>query len=1417
MDSVVNAAVEEICGGIEDGVTLAGLWEKLQGSPSFSSTNLNLNRNVKRALWTNLLRIPVLRFEPPPSSSELEDAENLNLKVFPQSSLVHNFLGLYESQSIQHAQTRVLHLLAKARRNGITQTRLAKRLNIDANKFHYVLRSLECRGLIVKRSAIERKKRISSFGESENYSSVTTNLVFLRCYAKHLADGTTFQTDVHLKDDYSPQMKAVCDKLAKAKGKVLLVSDIRKDLGYCGFRPKRRAWNQITQRLNADGIVEQFFAKVNGKIETCLQLLDPITAGSGNEDKKLNSGKTCQVIDQLVELPTEHQIFDIIDAAGSCGITLKEICERLGIELKKSTIPFVDFCGRFKMIVREEQCLKSKTYRVWSSNFKLEPEIELKPELVASTASEELAGHANFSLSVDDTQRANRILERLKDERFILKPELNRWLSSFEKDKPTKVDPNTIDGILSILKKQVLVKCIKVYSPVIFEYLSTKVCVVVRPSTSLSPELFDEIEDRIRTFLPRKSTSHQKNDELILVMEDIQKNQSVIVPDGQVLSMYSCKRRRHFVSQFKDEEKQDNSPEGMGDSSCRRKNKFTELRPAKHARIDALTDVVDMHIEQSHNLDVQSGDCATGMEEFEGSTPEDCTPLINQGVLKKMKPTRRRRFSWSNKTERQLVIQYVKHRAVLGAKSRVYWKSISDLPTSPTACMERMTLLNGNLRFRTAVNKLCNILSERYAKHLQKYQNMSLNSDECKQFVRSQPYEGISNNSPDVEIQTRSLNREAWDDFENKTIKTALEEILRCKIIAKLDASSQKGQMQYEGCSDASLNADGYESQENAEITSAIPCEIVRSHRGKAHSLSSQRSRRQRLDKKFTGFLKNMANVYGQVNESLAISNAVELFKLVFLSTSTGPQPPNLLADILHRYSEHDLFAAFNYLREKKIMVGGTGSERFELSQQFLQSVSKSPFPFNTGKQAVKFAAWLKERGEDLTEGGAKISEDLKCGDIFHLFALVSSGDILILPSLPDNGVGEAEDLRSAKRKFDAIESSYGDKAKKSKSLFGVEGEIISRREKGFPGIAISAYQTTISKADILNFFKDNDNNGQPFRGHLQLNIGQSCDYFLCDYMLEIVKSCDPKPLEENHTESPWEAMAGYARRLLLEYSNQEHGYGICAEVFKVVYAAIQKAGDQGLSMGEISKIINLPGAKVDGLIVDALQAFGKTLKVNAYDTVCVVDVLYRHKYFLPSHFRHDVQPSSRKTIEKSDLTCEHYESDKRDTSSVHTLSDRKITIDNAEGVTINQACDRNESCKQDRLGLCRVNHQKETLKFSLGESCMPILPWINGNGTINNIVYRGLRRRVLGIVMQNPGMLEDDILRHMHVLNPQSCRTLLEMMVLDKHLVVRKMHQNIFDGGPTVLQYLIGSKSSQPKLICREHFFPNPMSTALL
>lgn len=59
-----------------------------------------------------------------------------------------------------------------------------------------------------------------------------------------------------------------------------------------------------------------------------------------------------------------------------------------------------------------------------------------------------------------------------------------------------------------------------------------------------------------------------------------------------------------------------------------------------------------MHIEGSQNLDVHSGECATHMQEFEESMPQDCIPLISQRVLTKMKPTRQRRFIWSDKTDR---------------------------------------------------------------------------------------------------------------------------------------------------------------------------------------------------------------------------------------------------------------------------------------------------------------------------------------------------------------------------------------------------------------------------------------------------------------------------------------------------------------------------------------------------------------------------------------------------------------------------------------------------------------------------------------------------------------------------------------------------------------------------------------------
>jgi len=37
----------------------------------------------------------------------------------------------------------------------------------------------------------------------------------------------------------------------------------------------------------------------------------------------------------------------------------------------------------------------------------------------------------------------------------------------------------------------------------------------------------------------------------------------------------------------------------------------------------------------------------------------------------------------------------------------------------------------------------------------------------------------------------------------------------------------------------------------------------------------------------------------------------------------------------------------------------------------------------------------------------------------------------------------------------------------------------------------------------------------------------------------------------------------------------------------------------------------------------------------------------------------------------------------------------------------------------------------------------VPILPWLTGNGGVNTVVLKNLTRRVMGIVMLNPGILE--------------------------------------------------------------------------
>ncbi|KAK6264270.1 hypothetical protein SCA6_019704 [Theobroma cacao] len=1926
MDSIITSALEEICFHGQGGISLSSLCSKLDIPPPLISP-----------LWKNLLSIPTLRFKArnaeffSPSDDSIqcaEDAEKFEIKILADEKLRNNFVGLYdENVQISSQQRRTLERLAIARTNGVTQSQLAKEFGIEGKNFFYILKNLECRGLIVKQPAVVRKKEPCTEGESRNSSPVTTNLIYLYRYAKRLGSQQRFEINKEeqtvenlgyedenvpdedgfalenvkenvLVNDYLPAMKAVCDKLEEANGKVLVVSDIKRDLGYTRSSG-HKAWRNIYRRLKDAGLVEDLQAVVNEKVELCLRLVKKFSEKNfepkllGFDDhldkgQQLKFGRTLRNVDQIVELPIDNQIYDMVDAEGSEGLPAMTVCERLGIDKKRSYSRFFNMFSRFGMHLQAESHKKTTAYRVWTSGnanpkssnaFLIKPKnphdeneissfdvgnsevpegsnqnfIEYDPSTSGGNFStpmkvNDMENHTETScgslgetnhivvysdnmqefpseqsntafdaeldlvsaeseihptpskstccallkppdsgsrqryacqvLTADGARREQRILERLQDEKFILRPELYRWLVELEKDKSTKMDRKTVDRMLKKLQQQGHCKCMHINVPVVTNCGRSRITqVVLHPSVeSLHQELLSEIHDRLRSFemqIRGHGSSKWKNNDTVAVLDGVQRTQSHVISDAKAskseamrangfvmakmvrskllhgflwgflhsshgwngalslekhlhdqknlhgscilfsleaaikaipLELFlqivgttlkfddmieKCKkgfclsdlpiheykllmdtqatgrlsllidilrrlklirlvpgecsdnrvkvphanlthamelkpyieeplslvatstfrsfdlrpRIRHdfillskeavddywktleycyaaadpraalhafpgsavhevFLNRswasvrvmtadqraqllkrilkdnineklsFKDCEKiakdlnltleqvlrvyydkhqkrlnrfqglpnsieEQHQLERNKQSSARKRKRSSKMKLVESARVDARTiqmdeqevaalpdsidgftmkendslassvgpEVLQAHQEADH---VEAVNKPGSLEE-----DDDCYSLISQYAFPKMKPTRKKRFSWTDEADRELVTQYARYRAALGAKfHRVDWTSIAGLPAPPRACARRMTSLKKSIKFRKALMKLCNMLSERYVIHLEKNQNRAFNNNDCGFLVRSSSVEfssGIEHG------EDAGFEEERWDDFDDRKIRRALEDVLRFKQIAKLEASKRVGSVSAEW-SNMNMNSEDYNLQGPEMVSQTTLGEDMGTGAGQLKS-SIQSSRHHRFHQKLVKLWNIGHGVGRQVHESLAVSNAVELFKLVFLSTSTAAPFPNLLAETLRRYSEHDLFAAFSYLRDRKIMsyasfqskssdvqedilgvlvvgafgtillfkfiglylhlspvaqaaklIGGTCGQPFVLSQQFLHSISKSPFPRNTGKRAANFSAWLHQREKDLMQGGINLTEDLQCGDIFHLFSLVSSGELSVSPSLPDEGVGEAEDLRSLKCRAEDSELCDADKAKKLKSI--AEGEFVSRREKGFPGIMVSVYSSTVSTANALELFNDEETCTLAFGNDETTSQKVNISSTNSDYMKEMLQLGSNVIIASKSSESPWEAMASYAEHLLSKPSDERQSSHFYPEIIKAVCAEIQKAGDQGLSIEDVYSIVNLPGEMTPEIIIDTLQAFGRALKVNGYETVRVVDALYHSKYFLASSpcFHQDHKPPSPLTSQGKDdsnliLQQENQSLDTANLSGSVSVGDvHKVTIlnlpeEHALPSKETPTSNVNESYMAGKVGSSEGDNEHETYKPSLGEPLVPILPWVNADGTINRMVYNGLIRRVLGIVMQNPGISEEDIICRMDVLNPQSCRKLLELMIWDKHLMVKKMLQMTDSGPPALLATLLGNSCRKSKLVFRKHFFANPTSTFLL
>ncbi|PHT66729.1 hypothetical protein T459_31154 [Capsicum annuum] len=459
--------------------------------------------------------------------------------------------------------------------------------------------------------------------------------------------------------------------------------------------------------------------------------------------------------------------------------------------------------------------------------------------------------------------------------------------------------------------------------------------------------------------------------------------------------------------------------------------------------------------------------------------------FLDKYGLSRAKPTCSGRFCWTD-VDRQLVIEYARDRAALGAKfNRVDWGKLQNLPAPPGACRRRIASLRRSQEFKKSVMRLCNVLN----------------------------------------------------NFDEANVKLALEDVLQCKKLPKSETLKDV-QPFFDNCSDVNTD-ERHVSCGPQSVLLVSSGEYVEDFPEKTEDSGTPIS-----------------------------SNKIP-------KNSKSPLVPTLLAETLRRYSEHDLFAAFNYLRDKKFLIGGHSNSPSVLSQTFLNGIEFSPFPSDTGKRAAKFVSWLCEREKELIAEGVDLPTDLQCGDVYHLCVLLSSGELSITPCLPvpDEGVGEAEDSRTSKCKYDDSEFSDSDRYKKLKTSMGGDREICTFRAKGFPGIRLCLRHATLSRIKTMDLFKDTDNctRALPVEEHQATDHG-SVSFDSDDQVNELNDSGVPYTAV-SPTESPWQAMTTYAERVCSFGSCLEQNSLVYPEMFRSAYSAIQRAADRGLCMKDISRI----------------------------------------------------------------------------------------------------------------------------------------------------------------------------------------------------------------------------------------------------
>jgi general transcription factor 3C polypeptide 1 len=225
-----------------------------------------------------------------------------------------------------------------------------------------------------------------------------------------------------------------------------------------------------------------------------------------------------------------------------------------------------------------------------------------------------------------------------------------------------------------------------------------------------------------------------------------------------------------------------------------------------------------------------------------------------------------------------------------------------------------------------------------------------------------------------------------------------------------------------------------------------------------------------------------------------------------------------------------------------------------------------------TGKRAHKLSSWLNQQDETLMSEGVSLFSDPQCGDAIHLLSLVSSGELNIIPCVPEEGVGERDEPEMSKKpslcptkqpdiinncKRMSDEADLEDGCERAKKVKKVDARFLTRKVKGFPGVQVKVIHEVAPPVDYHAMCSVSEE-----------RLGSSSAALSCD--TENQNELCSSVVMTITRESRWDYMKKYFSAI--------SAIDISSDVFGPVLSIIHQAGERGVSMEEISDSLGPQG-----------------------------------------------------------------------------------------------------------------------------------------------------------------------------------------------------------------------------------------------